>query len=192
MANVKIAHSSLSIRTMTPAGKPLYDSFGFQSEGFASLFEQTGKMEVENKSSNLVQNVEIDQLDELAAFDRTIFGADRRRVLDVFLRNFPGRLLAVRDGEGQMAGYLLAQKRRLGPWVARTPPDAECLLVAALPLQFDGSAQVILPEENLAGKELLRKFGFTARRTNTHMRRGGSGFLTRRQRLYGQASFGIG
>jgi hypothetical protein len=91
-----------------------------------------------------------------------------------------------------MAGYLFAQTRRLGPWVARSPRDAEALLQAALTLTFKGDPLAIAPAKNTAAPDLLERHGFRHEFTNHHMQRGLSTIPGRRTAIYGQTSFAIG
>lgn len=185
------------------AGKPLYDSLGFVEAGRTSLLVapagapmSAGGVRV-HKPVGDRGPVRVEVADEagmaaIGSLDRAVYGADRSRVLSLYRSDFPGRILLARDAGGRVDGYLCAQRRRLGPWVARTPAAAERLLAAGLALPLDGPAEVILPDANADGRALLARSGFQEKRTNVHMRLGGAGIATRRELLYGQASFGIG
>ncbi len=52
--------------------------------------------------------------------------------------------------------------------------------------------QVLVPGSNHAAPSLLDRYGFTAQRTLSHMRLGGTGPLVDRALIYGQASFALG
>jgi hypothetical protein len=90
-----------------------------------------------------------------------------------------------------VAGYLIAQSQRLGPWLADTPEAAESLLCQALSL-FSADASVLVPEQNLAARALLERYGFTSGHRWQSMRRGGIPDPQRRQWLYGYANFYFG
>jgi hypothetical protein len=108
------------------------------------------------------------------------------------LTDFPDRGFAVYDASGEMSGYLFAQTRRLGPWAARSPQDAEALLQAALTLTFKGAPMAIAPETNTAASDLLERHGFRHELTNRHMQRGPSTIPGQRTAIYGQTSFAVG
>ena len=120
------------------------------------------------------------------------FGADRSQLFGAFLEDFPGRSFFSTDHSGRIAGFLFAQPRRLGPWVARSPDDAEALLQAALTLSFEGLPAAVAPEANPAALELLDRFGFVWKRESRHMQRGGSGVPGDRVAIYGLTSFAVG
>jgi hypothetical protein len=128
----------------------------------------------------------------VADFDAPIFGGDRTSVFHTLLADFPGRAFLVRDQAGQVSGYLFAQSRRIGPWIAKRPQDAEKLLQAALSLPYEGAPIAIAPKMNTAAVELLERFGFQYARSCRHMRRGGSHMPAQRTLVYAQTNFAIG
>lgn len=131
-------------------------------------------------------------VEELAALDTPVFGASRAPLFRALLRDFPGRAFACRDRSGRMTGFVFAQPRRLGPWVARDPEDAESLLQAALTLSFDGLPVAIAPGCNGAASALLERYGFASKRVNRHMHRGADAPTGDRSAVYGLTSFAIG
>jgi GNAT superfamily N-acetyltransferase len=131
-------------------------------------------------------------LDDLVAFDTPIFGAERAQLFGAFLEDFPDRSFLSTDGSGQITGFLFAQHRRLGPWVARSSDDAEALLQAALTLSFQGLPAAVAPGANPAALELLDRFGFVWKRESRHMQRGGSGVPGDRAAIFGLTSFAVG
>jgi hypothetical protein len=98
----------------------------------------------------------------------------------------------LRDEGGQIAGYLFAQKRRIGPWVMRDTRDAEALLETALALPFEDTVSVVVPAVNLEAIELLQRYGFKPLRANRHMGRGPGEPPGQRQKIYAQTSLSIG
>jgi hypothetical protein len=104
---------------------------------------------------------------------------------------FAHRAFVARSPQGSIAGYLIAQAQRLGPWLAETPEAAASLLHQALPL-IAGNAQVLVPACNQEARILLEHAGFTPGKRWRAMRRGGAPDLQRRQWLYGYANFYVG
>jgi hypothetical protein len=130
-------------------------------------------------------------LPAVAAFDAERFGASRAAILAQYRESFAQRALVAHDSRGSVAGYLMAQAYRLGPWLAETPEVAEALLCQALPL-CPANAQVLVPECNQAATTLLERAGFIPGRRWHSMRRGGVPDLRRRHWLYGYANFYVG
>jgi hypothetical protein len=180
------------------AGAPLYQQLGFVDEGTTLIF-QHDDCALRPLQSERVAPLRPADIDELVMFDSAIFGADRRRVLAELLTMYPERGFVSRAAGGQIEGFLFAQRRNLGPWVAASPQAAEELLAAAMPLEFetDGGGQragprVLAPGVNPAVAGMLLSYGFSPQRSLRHMRRGGSHHPGRRELLYGQTSLAIG
>lgn len=128
----------------------------------------------------------------MARWDSTFFGTNRHKVLQALLAFFPGRGLILRDGTGQIAGYLFAQRNRIGPWVMRPSRNAESLLQAALALPYEGTVSLAVPAVNQEAIELLQRYGFIQLRSNRHMGRGQSESPGLRTQIFAQASLAIG
>ena len=173
------------------AGAPLYLQLGFVDEG-KTLVLRRDDCALHPQPSGRVSLLRPEDIPALVAFDTPIFGADRAAVFASHLAGEPERAFVARDATGQIAGYLFAQTQTLGPWVARTLADAEALLAAALPLQYDGAPGAIVPAANGDASKLLLRYGFSPLRSLRHMRRGGNAAPGQRVLLYGQASLAIG
>jgi hypothetical protein len=140
-----------------------------------------------------VRRLQSEELEALGAFDAPIFGANRAKVFRSLLTAFPGRAFVCEDEAGRISGYIFAQARRLGPWAAWRPQDAEALLQAALTLPFDGALSLVVPESNTPATTLLERAGLQlVNASHRHMRRGGERHPGRREAIYAQTSFAIG
>lgn len=181
----------MALLDASEAGAPIYLQLGFVQEDQAWLFEHPHYTPAQDCPGN-VHHLQPQDIQSVAALDTPIFGADRTSVLHVLQADLAGRAFIARDEAGQVTGYVFAQARRLGPWVAKRPQDAQGLLQAAMSLPFESAPIVIAPEMNAAAKELLEHCGFQAVRSCRHMRRGGLRILSRRALIYGQTSFGLG
>lgn len=175
----------------TPAGAALYRQYHFTELDFACQYV-CNQPSVRDHPSPRVDLLREDQLPELVAFDRQYFGADRERLLRVYLADYPDRCLVKRDAKGRIRGFLIAQVQRPGPWVACTVDDATDLLEAALFLPFEGEVNVIAPAANPYAESLFQSFGFQFLRALPHMGRGLLPSPCQRQFIYGQTSFALG
>ncbi len=172
------------------AGQNLYEKLGFIAYDRTYVFRQRGIMQV-HETSRRIEIISVREMDELVAWDAEAFGAPRADVLGALLNAFPGRAVMLRNERNQIAGYVFAQRNRIGPWIARRSEDAEVLLRAALSLPYDGAVSVVAPEINRSAVELLARYGFSPVRINRHMGRGNEG-SRKRENIYGQTSLGMG
>lgn len=159
------------------AGVPLYLKAGFVDRGRVLDCVYEGKPRG--------GRAEVVSVDELLAFDREHFGADRSRTLRAFAEGNPGRLIAVRRA-GRIAGYALAQKALVGPVVAEDDAAARDVIDAAMSMPFEREPRLLAPE---AQGEMLQKEGFRATRTLLHMRLGGPDIA---YRVVAKASLAVG
>lgn len=172
-------------------GYPLYDSLGFVVEDYACYYH-LDQPEYSEHLPTGVTPMQNQDLPELCAFDAPIFGGDRAALLRVILRDFPGHSFVAREESGAMSGYVFRTSRRLGPWVACSPQDAEKLLCAALTLPIPGPAATIVPQANQEAAQMLKDCGFEMTFALPHMRRGAQSPPRQRALIYGQTSFGAG
>jgi predicted N-acetyltransferase YhbS len=176
----------------SPTGALLYPRYGFVDGDKSYIFQCAGHGPAGSLPAN-IHPLTVQELQALTDFDTPFFGANRGRVLKALIGQAPERALATRDGTGHISGYLIAQSQRLGPWVARSPDDAQALLQAALSLPFTAAPKITVPSSNTRAIDLLAEFGFQLLDdTHRHMRRGGTHFPGDRSKIYGQASFALG
>ena len=175
----------------TALGEPLYAKLGFAPAGRRPMLDYR-RSEPPALPEHPVETFTTADLDEVAQLDAGIFGAMRRHVLERMLRDYPDRSLVTRAADQRITGYLIANERRLGPWVATDPASADRLVRTALQLPFVIAPSVIMPYDNKAGIDLLVNLGFISLRSCIHMRRGGDKHPAQLDQLYGQASYAIG
>ncbi|HVM70800.1 MAG TPA: GNAT family N-acetyltransferase [Anaerolineales bacterium] len=172
-------------------GRPLYEKLGFV--GFEETYiYQFPRPASRAPDTSRVQSITEGELDELAAWDAGMFGANRRKVFEALLRLIPERAFLHRDAHGRLDGYLFAQKNRIGPWVALESGSAGELLQAALALPDEGGPSAAVPAENRAAMELLEWYGFEKVRSNLHMGRHIQSIPGRRDKIYAQTSLAAG
>lgn len=175
----------------SPTGQPLYEKLGFVAYNKVYVFQrQTGGPTIQRPSE--VQLLTSQDLDQITATDKQAFGADRGRLLQALLEIYPQRAFLLTDGYGSVNGYLIAQEKRIGPWVMGGPANAELLLRAALSLPFIGPVSIVVPSENTEAVTLLQRYGFEIVRVNRHMKRGPVTPVGQRTKIYAQASLSFG
>jgi ribosomal protein S18 acetylase RimI-like enzyme len=172
-------------------GQPLYEQLGFEPYDETITFQRSA----ENPAGAYVRQhrmISAGDLDELVQIDTDAFGANRRKVFEVLLDQFPGRAYLQRSMDGRLEGYLFAQKYRLGPWVMVVPSRAEGLLLTGLALPFEGITSATVPAGNQEAVGLLQELGFKQIRVNLHMGRGHSRPPGQRERIFSQTSLAVG
>ncbi len=175
----------------SPAGQPLYEKLGFVPFGEVYVFQrQAGQLDVQRPRG--MGHITHQYLDLIAPSDTQAFGADRSRLLRALLEIYPLRAFRTMNEQGLVNGYLIAQTKRIGPWIMNESGEAERLLLAALSLPYEGAVSVIVPAENVNAVSLLNQFGFRIVRVNRHMTYGSNTAMGQRVKVYGQTSLSFG
>ena len=174
----------------TPAGAPLYTSLGFEDEDDVCLYTRADAAGPTARPDNAI-TLGADDVECIRRLDAPIFGADRQRLLGLWLAAFPGRAFGVHDQGGELSGFAITQENRIGPWVARDAAFAELLLLAALSLRFSDAPSVISPGANRAAREVLARYGFAQTGGTRHMRRGPR-VPRERASIWGQVNYAAG
>jgi len=109
--------------------------------------------------------------EKLCVFDRKHFGADRSRVLRIYLESHPQFAMVKKTAAGKVEGYIMARKSPLGytigPCVA-TADSAGSLFteeVSVLPPGFD--VRVKVPADNSAAIKILCGLSFADENAST-------------------------
>jgi GNAT superfamily N-acetyltransferase len=119
----------------TPAGHGVYRKLGFVEEYRLSRMETTVRSDGLLSGLNPSRRMTIDDLPDLAALDRQVFGADRRVMLDWMIEGAPEYGWVVERGE-RITGYTFGRHgfnfEHIGPVVAEDQTTARQLLSACL------------------------------------------------------------
>jgi len=121
----------------TPMGKNVYDQLGFVDEYTLERWEGTAhKVPGAVKGPWALGALTPADLEKLAAYDLPVCGADRRRVLAAFIKDWPEQAVAARSPKGELVGYALARRgssfEQLGPLVGDNTAICEALLMEQL------------------------------------------------------------
>lgn len=174
------------------AGAPLYLQYGFVEDDRTLDIRQVQNTALPRTRSEQVSRLQNEDFAKLVAFDTTYFGASREPLLAMYYADDPQRVFVTRESNGAITGYLIAQARTIGPWVARSAEDAELLLQCALTLPYSAKPTVFVSAHNAHALTLLARYGFEQARSLSHMRKGVPVERSRTTTLYGQASLGFG
>jgi ribosomal protein S18 acetylase RimI-like enzyme len=175
----------------SPSGQSLYEKLGFVPRDEVYVFQQrAGRSDRQHPRG--IHLITTQYFEPVTALDTQAFGADRSQLLQALLETYPMRAYRTMNEQGQVNGYLIAQTKRVGPWVMNESSDAERLLLAALSLPFKGPVSVITPADNFEAVSLLKRSGFQIVRVNRHMSYGSSMLIGQREKVYGQTSLSFG
>jgi len=177
----------------TNSGAKLYSKIGFIQDDTTAAYRLEYPIEpYAQTAKEPVFPLRADDVEELVAFDKPIFGANRRLVLSSYLKDLPARCFVTRNHDGHITGYIVAQQDGLGPWSAQTPSEAKTLLTHALSLPFEYPIGVRIHTTHSAAVAMLSRYGFSERRVFKHMYHGSKEPLQQKEQLYALASAAIG
>ncbi len=176
----------------SPRGQSIYERLGFVPFDRVNIFQrQIGERTFRPPYG--VQRLSLQDLDLVTPADKRIFGTDRSGLLRELVREYSQRAFFLKGEGGNINGYLIAQEKSIGPWIANKKADAESLLRAALSLTFgDGPLTVIVPDDNPEAIPLLQHYGFEKVRALRHMVKGSTKPAGKRGNVYGQTSPSLG
>ncbi len=174
------------------AGAPLYLQYSFVEDDRTLDIRRVQNKALPYTHSERVSRLQDEDFAKLVTFDTTYFGASRETLLATYYADDPQRVFVARENNGDITGYLIAQTRTIGPWVARSVEDAELLLRCALTLPYNAELTVFVSAHNAHALTLLARYGFVQARSLSHMRKGRPVERSRATTLYGQASLGFG
>lgn len=174
------------------AGRPVYERLGFHVVG------ETTELSLPRATADLKPSPTVDRVTggvgKLLALDRRIFGGDRARLLHAIARQEDASCYVAAEG-GDVAGYLFARKRLLGPGVARGERTARDLVRVALLNRSrrgeTGDQRLLVPIESRY-LDVLRGLGLRIERRLAHMRLGDPVLPGERGQLLAQTSFAAG
>lgn len=169
----------------TPAGKPIYEKLGFESEWEIErwMLRRAGTPERPEPEEEMMPPALVERV--LKA-DREVFGADRSALLRSVHQSAP-RFTDGLWNAGGMEGYAFGRQGsfadHLGPWVAKDEATARHLLDAFLGRSRRDTVVVDCVMGSAFARSLLEEKGFQYSRGLTRMYRGGNPFPGRPELL---------
>jgi GNAT superfamily N-acetyltransferase len=157
-----------------PPGIPLYRALGFVDEFESCRLTLPAPAAAPALEGSAGEAMNPHDLDEVAALDSEIVGANRRRFLELKLS--AAELAWVSRREGSIVAALLASPTdrglRISPCVARNPADARALIAAAVGAASGRPVLIGLPAPNSEGLAMLDEMGFVRGASSFRMRLG--------------------
>lgn len=145
----------------TAEGEPLYRAEGFAPVARTERWRREGppRMPAGEPREVAIYPVSACELMDLVAYDAPRFGGRRGKWLAAALDDLPEQgFVAFRRGDGALAGFVLGQRRAVGPLVADTEEAAAWLLRAA---EAAGAPPVAhLGPGNPAAERVFRAAGY--------------------------------
>lgn len=193
VADVLARHGCASVLDASLAGGPLYERMGFVDFGPTRVMAvdvETARAGTSGSRSR-VEPITAANIDEVAAFDAAVFGADRALLLRLLVEDYPGRGALVRAADRHVAGFVIAQHAVIGPFAADDNEVLAHLLAFAAGLPWSTRPQVCVPPDSIHVPGLV-ELGCRTARELRHMRRGIDMSAGRSDRYAGRISLGIG
>ena len=175
----------------TPAGLGVYGRAGFREEYALQRMQrqvpQFGLPSAEGEPQagafmrgSPARPMADGDLEAVVAWDRLVFGADRRMLFEALRGDAPE--YAWVSGDGELDGYLFGRHghdfEHLGPLVARSEATAQQLVAACLRAHSDRPYIVDVPQHE-PWTARLESLSFTVQRPFTRMYRGGRRYRAR-------------
>jgi len=137
------------------------------------------------------------RFDEVVGFDHEYFRGDRRPLLDLLHRQYPGLLLKLQrtDLLGYIAGKSYSDdSAEIGPWVCDSTQAevAEQLFAAEISRLESRSIGLTIPCENLEARRIVDKYGFQVKQKVHRMLMGRTEDLPRIEGIHAAAGLDVG
>lgn len=159
----------------TPRGHPLYLALGFVEERRLCRLTSAATTDGTGGDCRDVRPMRRDDLDAVAAWDRAVFGADRRPLLEWARESTPD-LALVMDRGASLEGYCLGRRGhrflQVGPVVADNLNVAAALVDACRRRAPAASMAIDAPAAPAAWSARLAEMGFVEERPFIRMCRG--------------------
>jgi GNAT superfamily N-acetyltransferase len=175
----------------TPMGRPVYVKRGFVDEYEIERWEGTAP----EGAKRVLGDMSKPELIQVCRSDRTVFGADRTRLLSSIWSANPAYSAVLHDGS-EISGYILgragSRAHYLGPWVATSRAAAEKLLDEFLARVPGEKVYVDVCVRNPDARALVEARGFRFQRPLTRMYRGPNDHPGQPERVCGIAGPELG
>ena len=120
----------------TPAGQPVYKKFQFEDEYFIVRMTNSSMKNFPIDDYDIMPElIQLNQIQEIVAFDELLFGANRIQLIEFLIRKYPGKAWLLKRNN-RIAGFALGRDgnkyHQIGPVMASTTSDAKILIKSAL------------------------------------------------------------
>jgi GNAT superfamily N-acetyltransferase len=152
----------------TPAGKPVYEKFGFREE--CIIYRMTNRCYKVNRPLQYRKELKIIDspvLNEVIDFDSPVFGAKRGNLINYLIKGCPDRSWYIKQ-DGEISGFALTRHgnkfNQIGPVYAINPGIATELISMALESLVGLPVVVDVPADKTELINLLHLEGFETQR----------------------------
>ena len=121
----------------TPAGKEVYKKLDFSDEYQVARMTnaQVKDFQLHESSGMLPQLIQVTEIPEAVAFDEIVFGANRKRLIEYLVKEYPHKSWIIKRDD-KIDGIALGRDgnrfHHIGPVLAANTFDAKMLITAAL------------------------------------------------------------
>ncbi len=121
----------------TPAGQPVYQKFSFKDEYLVHRMTASSVSPKALFSDNGLspERVHPGNIPEIVEYDKRVFGADRKQLIEFLVNNYPDNAWMLRQ-DGKIIGIALGRKgyryHQIGPILTSTTENAKKLIAKSL------------------------------------------------------------
>ncbi|NQZ70508.1 MAG: GNAT family N-acetyltransferase [Lentisphaeria bacterium] len=158
----------------TPMGKKLYDTLGFKDEYRLTRYQVLG-LEDLPKAELKCRKIKKTDLAKIINFDKTIFGAKRKAILESLLTNASEYAFLYEEGKrikGFCFGRHGSEFEQIGPVVAETSEIARSLILHALKKCIGDDVIIDALDKQSGFNEFIQSLGFSTQRPFIRMCKG--------------------
>jgi GNAT superfamily N-acetyltransferase len=152
----------------TPAGQQVYEKFDFKNEYIITRLV-TGSMKKlsTDDDSSLVELIQLKDLEEIIAFDKHVFGANRRQLIESLTQRYPHKAWVLKRNNS-IAGFALGREgnkyHQVGPVFGSTINDVKILIRKGLNELINQPVVIDVLNEKEDLITWLNSIGFTMQR----------------------------
>lgn len=147
----------------TAAGRPLYEKLGFKEESLIERWEG-----IAGAGVNSCPTLDIAERSEVRVLDRTSFGVDRSKLIEMLIDDCNVTPLIAKAADGRLIGYGLARNGTaavyVGPLLATNSEGATTLLDGLLSQMPGRRVYIDLNTQFEDGRRILAERGFVKQR----------------------------
>jgi len=152
----------------TPAGRPVYQKFGFRDEYQIARMVRTHPNNLPlQENVDDIEPVQTKDTEEIIALDKMVFGVERRQLIEYLIKEYPAKAWLIKRNN-RIAGFVLGRDgnrfHHIGPLVAFHISDAKALIARAIRTLKDQSIVVDVLFDKRELVEWLNEVGFARMR----------------------------
>ncbi len=157
----------------TPAGQPVYKTLGFADEYTISRMVNSSFAGLPNIDfENTIQQIKHDDILAIIEFDKQVFGADRKQIIQILINDYPKNSWVQKEGN-KIVGFALGRQgnkhHQIGPVSAMSVLTTKQLISNALQRLKGESIVIDILDDKPELQSWLKSIGFEKQRYFTRM-----------------------